>query len=81
MAKSGQCVQPDGCAGRNPYMNNRWWSTITALLPTAVHSSVIVKRSTRQRGSKWIWWHTIMAPSEVMQQIEEMWSTLTFRSA
>ena len=56
------------------------WKAITALLPAAVHSAVGVRRSIRQRGSKWIWWFTVMAPPEVMHQIEDIWTTLETRS-
>ena len=40
------------------------WKAITALLPTRVHSSILVKRSSRHKEAKLIWWFTIMAPSE-----------------
>ena len=56
------------------------WKAITALLPTHVHSSIVVKRSSRHKEAKLIWWFTIMAPSAVMQQVEEIWSYLVVRS-
>ena len=43
---------------------------ICALLPDAARPSVTIKVSFRRRGSRVLWWYTIMAPIAVMQQIE-----------
>ena len=43
---------------------------ICALLPDADRPSVTVKGSFHRRGSHVLWWYTIMAPTAVMQQIE-----------
>ena len=49
---------------------------ICALLPNTTWQSVQVKSSQRQRGSRWIWWHTIIAPEGVMATIDQVWHTL-----
>ena len=49
---------------------------ICALLPNTTWQSVQVKSSQRQRESRWIWWHTIIAPEGVMATIDQVWHTL-----
>ena len=49
---------------------------LCALLPRDTWGSVSVKGSFRRRGSRHMWWHTIMAPDEVMRQIESVWHSL-----
>ena len=52
-----------------------------ALLPIAARASITVKRSFQQKGSRDIWWYTIMAPVEVMQQIEDTWHILEAKTS
>ena len=54
---------------------------ICALLPDADRPSVTVKGSFRQRGSRVLWWYTIMAPIAVMQQIENAWYILEAKTS
>ena len=54
---------------------------ICALLPDAACASVIVKGSFRRRMSRDLWWYTIMAPVEVMQQIEATWHILEAKTS
>ena len=54
---------------------------ICALLPDTARASVIVKGSFRRRGSQDLWWYTIMAPAEVMQQIEATWHILEAKTS
>ena len=49
---------------------------LCALLPSNIHDSITVKGSFRQRGSRSVWWYTITAPTEVMQQIVDIWHIL-----
>ena len=47
-----------------------------ALLPNHMWSSTTVKSSLRRRGPSFLWWHTIIAPSAVMDQIDKVWHIL-----
>ena len=51
---------------------------ISALLTRSAQSS---KRSFRQRGSRLLWWFTIMAPAEVMLQIVSVWHILEAKTS
>ena len=54
---------------------------VSALLPASDRNSVNVRRSVRHRGTKSLWWFTIMAPSEVIQRIEEVWHILEMKTS
>ena len=54
---------------------------LCALLPRNTHDSITVKGSFRQRGSRSVWWYTIMAPTEVMQQIVDVWHILEAKTS
>ena len=46
---------------------------ICPLLPTNMWDSVTVKGSHRQRGSRQVWWHTIIAPAAIIAEIDRVW--------
>lgn len=54
---------------------------LCALLPITTHASITVKGSFRQRGSRSVWWYTIMAPIAVMQQIVAVWHFLEAKTS
>ena len=54
---------------------------ICALLPESTRPTVTVKGSFRRRGSRVLWWYTIMAPAAVMQQIVDAWHILEARTS
>ena len=54
---------------------------ICALIPKDDWSCVTVKGSSRQRGTRHMWWHTLIAPAEVMQRIDSTWHILEARSS
>ena len=54
---------------------------LCALLPSSIQDSITVKGSFRQRGSRSVWWYTIMAPTEVMSQIVDVWHILEAKTS
>ena len=54
---------------------------ICTLLPNTLWGSITVKRSVRRRDGRLMWWFTIMAPDEVMQQITNAWHILESRTS
>ena len=54
---------------------------ICALLPNHMWSSTTVKSSLRQRGPHLLWWHTIIAPSAVMDEIDKVWHILEAKTS
>ena len=50
-------------------------------VPSSDHPSLIVKRSVRHTGSSYMWWFTIMAPSEVMARVDRVWHVLEMRAS
>ena len=54
---------------------------IFALIPKDDWSCVTVKGSSRQRSTRHMWWHTLIAPAEVMQHIDSTWHILKARSS
>ena len=54
---------------------------IHALLPTNTWESITVKGSHRQRGSRQVWWHTIIAPAANIAEIDRVWCILEARTS
>ena len=54
---------------------------ICALLPNSLWELIEIKKSLRQRGSRWIWWYTIIAPNEVITMIDQVWHSLEAKTS
>ena len=54
---------------------------VCALLPNSLWELIEIKKSLRQRGSRWIWWYTIIALNEVITMIDQVWHSLEQQSS
>ena len=54
---------------------------ICALLPNSLWERFEIKKSLRQRGPRWIWWYTIIAPNEVITMIDQVWHSLEAKTS
>ena len=57
------------------------FKAISALLEHSVSDSIMIRRTSRQRSHKSIWWFTIMAPPNTIRKIEDVWTTIQSKTS